>query len=44
MSADDVSKAFDKVWHRELLHKLKKYGFGGNIIWLEHYLQTFYYT
>ena len=34
----DVSKAFDKVWHRELLHKLKNYGFGGNIIWLEHYL------
>ena len=40
----DVSKAFDKVWHRELLHKLKNYGFGGNIIWLEHYLQPFYYT
>jgi hypothetical protein len=36
----DVSKAFDKVWHRGLLNKLKNYGFGGNIIiWLEHYLQ-----
>ena len=36
----DVSKAFDKVWHRGLLHKLKNYGFDGNIIiWLEHYLQ-----
>jgi hypothetical protein len=40
----DVSKAFDKVWHRGLWHKLKKYGFGENIIWLEHYLQPFYYT
>ena len=36
----DVSKSFDKVWHRGLLNKLKKYGFDGNIIiWLEHYLQ-----
>jgi hypothetical protein len=35
-----VSKAFDKVWHRGLLHKLKNFGFGGNIIaCLEHYLQ-----
>jgi hypothetical protein len=34
----DASKAFDKVWHRGLLNKLKNYGFGGNIIiWLEHY-------
>ena len=36
----DDSKAFDKVWHRGLLHILKNYGFGGNIIiCLEHYLQ-----
>jgi hypothetical protein len=36
----DVSKAFDKVWHRGLLHQLTNSGFGGNIIiWLEHYLQ-----
>ena len=36
----DVSKAFHKVWHRGLLHKLKNYGLGENIIiWLEHYLQ-----
>jgi hypothetical protein len=40
----DVSKAFDKAWHRELLHKLKNYGFVGNIIWVEHYLQPFYYA
>jgi hypothetical protein len=40
----DVSKAFEKVWHRRLWHKLKNYGFGGNTIWLEHYLQPFYYT
>jgi hypothetical protein len=34
----DVRKAFDKVWHQGLLHKLKNYGFGENIIiWLEHY-------
>ena len=34
------SKAFDKVWHSGILHKLKNYGLGGNIIiWLEHYLQ-----
>jgi hypothetical protein len=40
----NVSKAFDKVWHRGLLHKLKNYGFVGNIIWVEHYLQPFYYV
>ena len=28
----DVNNAFDKVWHRGLLHKLNNYGFGGNII------------
>ena len=35
----DVSKAFDKVWHRGLLYKLKKYGINGNLHkWFESYI------
>ena len=37
----DFSKAFDKVWHRGLLHKMKAYGITGNLInWLNSYLKA----
>ena len=27
----DIFKAFDRVWHADLLHKLKSYGISGQI-------------
>ena len=35
----DISKAFDRVWHVGLLHKLKASGVTGEILdWFKHYL------
>ena len=32
----DIPKAFDKVWHKGLLHKLKNNGITGNLLkWIE---------
>ena len=30
----NISKAFDRVWHADLLHKLKSYGISGQIFGL----------
>ena len=30
----DISKTFDRVWHAGLLHKLKSYGFSGQVFGL----------
>ena len=35
----DISKAFDRVWHKGLLFKLKQAGISGNLLnWFENYL------
>ena len=35
----DISKAFDKVWHRGLLYKLEEAGIRGNLLsWCKYYL------
>jgi hypothetical protein len=37
----DVSKAFDKVWHKGLIHKLKSNGISGMLLaWIEDYLSN----
>ena len=37
----DISKAFDRVWHKGLIHKLKELGFSGNVIaWISSYLSN----
>ena len=37
----DISKAFDRVWHRGLLFKLKKMGIVGDLLlWLKDYLSN----
>jgi len=39
----DVSRAFDRVWHRGLLYKLEKCGIRGSILaWFASYLQERY--
>ena len=36
----DVSKAFDRVWHRGLLFKLQKCGITGPLlVWITHYIK-----
>jgi len=35
----DISKAFDRVWHKGLLHKLKSTGVSGELLlWFKNYL------
>lgn len=37
----DISKAFDRVWHRGLLSKLENYGIKGELLlWIESYLSS----
>ena len=35
----DISKAFDRVWHKGLIYKLKQFGIVGNLLsWIIEYL------
>ena len=37
----DVSKAFDRVWHKGLIFKLKQYGINGSLLnWVSDYLSN----
>ncbi len=39
----DISKAFDKVWHKGLLAKLKSVGINGSLLqWFESYISDRY--
>lgn len=37
----DIKKAFDKCWHKGIIHKLSKSGIAGNLlVWFEDYLKN----
>ena len=37
----DISKAFDRVWHKGLLKKIEAAGIRGNLaLWFQNYLQN----
>ena len=37
----DISKAFDRVWHKGLIYKLEKYGIKDNLLlWFKDYLEN----
>ena len=37
----DITKAFDRVWHKGLLHKLKAIGISDNLLnWFANYLSN----
>ena len=41
MVSCDISKAFDKVWHKGLLFKLRQNGIKGNLLaWISNYLSS----
>jgi hypothetical protein len=38
-TAKNISKAFDRVWHKALLKKLQSYGIAGDLLlWLDDYV------